>query len=343
MVERRSGLNADELRQQLKGDGIELKTPEPPQTELQRRLSYLQPLDFHDDISSHLAQFVGRAWIFRKIDLWLATSRGSRVFWITGEAGVGKTALAAWLRANRPEVSAFHLCRFGNSVTTDAGGAVRSLAYQLSTQLPDYRNRLNAADLESIRAETNPRALFQSLFITALQGLSSATPVVILIDALDEATEHGRNEFADVISSDFVRTPEWLRLIVTSRPHERELNFAFQALDPWILRADSPENIADLRTFLCANLPGIESQAIDEVIARSEGLFLYVDMVCREIQEGRLSLDRTHEFPQGLGGVYAQFFRRYFSDIEAFGSRCRPALEVICAAREPLALDDLKI
>jgi WD40 repeat protein len=342
MVERRSGLNADELRHHLREDGIELKAPDSAQTDGQDRLlSQLQPLDFDYDISSHLAGFVGRAWVFPEIDRWLAAPSSSRVFWITGEAGVGKTALAAWLHAYRPEILAVHFCRFGHSVTTNARGAICSLAYQLSTRLPDYRSRLNRTDLDSVRAETNPHTLFQKLLITGLQGLPSATPVVILIDALDEATEHGRNEFADVISSDFVRTPQWLRLIVTSRPHERELNFCLQTLDPWMLRADSPENIADLRAFLYAKLPGTESQAIDEIIARSEGLFLYVDMVCREIQDGRLSLDRMHEFPRGLGGVYAQYFRRYFSDEEAYRSGYRSALELICAAREPLTLDDL--
>lgn len=45
MVERRSGLNADELRQHLKGDGIELKSPEPSQRELQRRQVISEQID----------------------------------------------------------------------------------------------------------------------------------------------------------------------------------------------------------------------------------------------------------------------------------------------------------
>jgi tetratricopeptide (TPR) repeat protein len=45
MVERRSGLNADELRQRLKDDGIELKSPEPSQRELQRRQVLSEQID----------------------------------------------------------------------------------------------------------------------------------------------------------------------------------------------------------------------------------------------------------------------------------------------------------
>jgi tetratricopeptide (TPR) repeat protein len=45
MVERRSELNADELRQHLKEDGIELKSPEPSQRELQRRQVISEQID----------------------------------------------------------------------------------------------------------------------------------------------------------------------------------------------------------------------------------------------------------------------------------------------------------
>ena len=37
-----------------------------------------------------------------------------------------------------------------------------------------------------------------------------------------------------------------------------------------------------------------------------------------------------------LSGVYADFFERYFPNLREYESNCRPALEAICAAREPL-------
>ncbi len=57
-------------------------------------------------------------------------------------------------------------------------------------------------------------------------------PMAILIDALDEATERGQDPLARLIGREFERTPKWLRLIITSRPHEAEINFSLQALDP---------------------------------------------------------------------------------------------------------------
>ncbi len=79
---------------------------------------------------------------------------------------------------------------------------------------------------------------------------------------------------------------------------------------------------------------------VETILRKSEGLFLYVESVRKELEAGRLSLERVEEFPQSLGGFYADSFRRYFPDPEEFASKWRPALEVICAAREPLELDD---
>jgi tetratricopeptide (TPR) repeat protein/8-oxo-dGTP pyrophosphatase MutT (NUDIX family) len=50
-------------------------------------------------------------------------------------------------------------------------------------------------------------------------------------------------------------------------------------------------------------------------------------------------LNEVGDFPQGLGGVYQQYFRRQFPDTTEYADDTRPALEVIAAAQEPLSLD----
>jgi hypothetical protein len=84
----------------------------------QRLLSHLQPINYSEDLSRHFPRFTGRKWVVNEVDRWLAGSR--RVLWITGETGVGKSALAAWLCTERPEIAAYHYCRFGNSDRVDS-------------------------------------------------------------------------------------------------------------------------------------------------------------------------------------------------------------------------------
>ncbi|MGA3088136.1 MAG: toll/interleukin-1 receptor domain-containing protein [Terriglobales bacterium] len=251
----------------------------------QRLLNHLDPVRYGDDFQRHLLRFTGREWVMSEVEGWLASSR--RVLWITGEAGVGKSALAAWLCNRRPEIAAYHFCRFGNSDRVDARKILFSLAYQLTTQIPIYQERLSASRLDKTILETNLPAIFDRLFIAPL---SDAVPIVdrpqvLLIDALDEATRSGGNELASLIGAEFYRLPPWLRVIVTSRPYEQEVNFALQALDPWKLDAGRAENLDDIREFLQRELrpftiKGAPSEpVVNAIIEKSEGLFLYVSWV----------------------------------------------------------------
>jgi hypothetical protein len=277
---------------------------------------------------------------------WLASRR--QVLWITGEAGIGKSALAAWLCDRRPEIAGAHYCRYGNASRSDRK-ALLSLAWQLSTQLPDYQSRLNASDLDAVRAETNLRGLFDRLFVEPFNGLfpTSERSVVLLIDALDEAVARGTNDLASLIGADWNRTPSWLRLIVTSRPHEAAINSALQSLDPWTVDAGREENREDIRTYLRRELRAFagnhppKKATVEDILERSEGLFLYAWWVREELAADRLSLANVEAFPRGLGGIYNQFFQRYFPDLREYAERWRPVIETICAARQPLTLDDL--
>jgi WD40 repeat protein len=314
-----------------------------------RLLEQLKPLPFDADIAQHLSRFVGRQWVFDTIDDWLAAPQASRVFWITGKPGIGKTAIAAWLCYHRREIAAFHLCRFGHTQKADPRRCVLSIAYQLSSQLPDYQARVASLGLESLVAESNARTLFDNLIVQPLSGNFPRPErnVVIVIDALDEATEGGRNELASFIASEFANTPDWLRLIITSRP-DPEVMRPLQGMTPHVLDTSAPENERDLREYLSHELAPLGDEvdavqgAIEAIIDRSEGVFLYVRWASEELARGRLSVDRPEEFPQGLGGVYQQFFdRQYLQKADFFRNKIRPALEAMAAAREPIEVEML--
>lgn len=311
-----------------------------------RLFRLLQPLPFDADISQHLSRFTGRQWLLNKIDKWLATPNAQGIFWITGKPGVGKTAVASWLCQNRREVAAFHLCRHGHKQKADPRRCVLSIAYQLSTQLPDYADRLSALNLEEGIAESDAKTLFDNLIIQPLSGNLPRPDrtIVVLVDALDEATQDGKNDLAHLIASECRKLPAWLRLIITSRP-DPEVTHPFQGLDPYELDSESPSNREDLVSYLTRELEPYTKQrkvperTIEQITSYSEGIFLYAEWIRNELETGRLSLSCLNDFPRGLGGVYAYFFQRQFPDIEAYEKYTRAALEIVAAMKEPLALE----
>jgi len=143
------------------------------------------------------------------------------------------------------------------------------------------------------------------------------------------------------------RLPDWLGLVVTSRP-EFDVKTPLQALNPFPLDTQSESNRADIRDYLrrelatqLQNRPDAD-RLVEQILEKSEGVFLYVERFCDDVQHGHLSLDRPEQFPQGLGGIFCQYFQRQFPDLEKFRKDVRPALRAILAAREPLPVEILQ-
>lgn len=88
--------------------------------------------------------FYGRTWLFEAVENWRQdTNLGSRLFWIMGAPGVGKSAFAAQLAHTRGDaVIAAQFCEWDKPDHRNAQRVLRSLAFQLATRLPDYRKLL---------------------------------------------------------------------------------------------------------------------------------------------------------------------------------------------------------
>lgn len=122
-----------------------------------------------------------------------------------------------------------------------------------------------------------------------------------------------------------------------------------QGLNPYQLDTGTEENRADIRLYLQKEL-GDEllnrsdaEEITEQILEKSEGVFLYVERVCSDIKEGHLSLDHLDKFPKGLGGIFWDFFSRQFPDLDKFKKEIRPALRAILAAQEPLPLEFFRI
>ncbi|KAJ3806683.1 hypothetical protein F5876DRAFT_27167, partial [Lentinula aff. lateritia] len=124
-------------------------------------------------------------------------------FWLTGVAGSGKstilTSLATTLRAEGVTVAAF-FCKRDQADRRDPRRVIPTLAWYLASTFPEFREKLGPILLELKEGRralpSNPTAQLDTLILEPLQGLvvpygshsspSISSPIVILIDALDE-------------------------------------------------------------------------------------------------------------------------------------------------------------
>jgi tetratricopeptide (TPR) repeat protein len=309
-----------------------------------RLMSILKPFSNDIEISRHVMGFYGREWIFNAYDSWLTGNFSSRVFWVKGSAGVGKTAIAAMLAHTKPSVAGIHFCKYNDSDRGDPRKALCSLAYYLSTQLPEYQQKLaDVIEIETLDSK-DVSALFYYLLVEPLHHIDPPkSRMVLIIDALDEAIRNGRNDLVTVIAREFEKLPPWLGLFITSRP-DQEISRKFSRLNPYEIESTDSRNHRDIRRYLYQwadkqRLEGKREKITEILITKSEGVFLYLHEILRDISTGRVSIDNLDNLPQGLTGIYSDFAERHFPDLQQYKLKQRPLLELLATCYEPLAID----
>ena len=310
--------------------------------ELDRRLT---PVSQAADIGVLVDGFIGREWLRVRLDEWRRSVKGSRLFWLSGGAGAGKSAFAAWLAHHgKVNVIGINLCRYNDDDRRDAGRVLRTLAFQIATRLPDYRrlllDRLKSQDPDGEEVKRKgPAALFSWLLIEPLHrpidGGRSEDRFLIVIDGLDETVRDGRSELTEILRADAGKLPAWTAIVVTSRP-EKPIKRQFAGLQPVQIEADFAENREDVRTYVrewltTQNLPMEQAEPLlGRIVAASEGNFLYLRMFREAVAEKTLRFDTPEDLPQGLVGLYERWFRRSFPNRKAYEFYV-PVLEVIAA------------
>lgn len=213
--------------------------------EIETLNSHLKPIKSEARICQLLSKgFYGRQWLFEAVEKWRTTgsaylrigpqqpagsesgapsapSAPSRLFWIMGAPGVGKSAFAAQLTHTRGDtVIAAQFCEWDKPDHRNAPRVVRSLAFQLATRLPDYRKLLLTLPEIAELDRKDAAELFDYLLANPLRSVISGgrERYLIVIDALDEAGEAGRNPLVERLARNAQRLPDWLGLVVTSRP-----------------------------------------------------------------------------------------------------------------------------
>jgi hypothetical protein len=317
--------------------------------------------DFGPYLYDKRRDFCGREWLFRRIDAWRADGGRSRALLITGDPGIGKSAIVAQLVHLNPagQVLAYHCCRADTPETLRPGRFIRGLAGMIASQLDAYASQLDDPQVEAAlgetRCETDPASAFEEGILNPLHRVP--TPAggsrYILIDALDEAlaTREGLSLVTLLAPTRLDRLPGWLRVVATTRK-EPDVLRRLSGLRAEEIRADEPDDLDDIERFLAHRLgqPQLQArllaskvtaeEAIRRLRANSGGNFLWTEQALLSLQAGTHSFADLDALPPGLTGLYTAFFKRQFPDAASYAP-ARQVLEVVAAAREPLTTDQL--
>lgn len=211
--------------------------------------------------------------------------------------------------------------------------------------------------MEEIIPVSTVKGLVETLILNPLNAISGREkPMAILVDAIEKIGVGPDSEsLASMVPSMISRFPTWLRLIILSR-EDLYVMECLQSFEPRICFDKRPqESMRDLQLFLNKKLlknyqtevqssydkapepTEIDPSILGLIIDNAECLFLYAEHIIEAVVSGRMRLLGLETCPVGMGGFLMDYFESHYTE-EVYKETIRPALEVLCAAYEPLQL-----
>jgi AAA ATPase domain len=311
--------------------------------------SYIRSAQFRSVVDDRTKGFVGREFVFDEVDRLIAGGDfASGYVVIRGEPGIGKTAIAASLVTRRGYVHHFNI----------APENIRSPKQFLENVCAQLiaRYELDHATLPA-QAGEDAGFLSQLLAEAVDKARAHGEPLVVVVDALDEAEDTGLDPSANRLY--LPRSlPEGVFFVVTTREEDDYRLDVDNDSEIWI-RDQDPANQQDVaryvESFLDAQADPMNDRIagsglaradfIEAIVGRSEGNFMYLVHVLPEIARGKLSLDGREgvgALPRGLKGYYQRHWRDMKdADSERFASLQRPVLCFLAISREPVTVPQL--
>ncbi|CAE6508502.1 unnamed protein product [Rhizoctonia solani] len=240
-----------------------------------------------------------RTEVLRDLGRWISSNTDSKIFWLNGMAGTGKTTIANTLCATLDQslsLGASFFCSHQLPECRNVKLIIPTLAHQLARYSSPFSAFLvKALDIDP---EVHTRALriqFEHMIVGPLREVARTMPeaLVIVMDALDECDDkNGVGQLLELIVKHSPELP--VKFFVSSRP-EPQIRKRMTTIDSRMILHDLDHQIVreDIKTYLEVELKPASPSDSDLVSLtdRAGVLFIYAATVVRYIGARGFSLN----------------------------------------------------
>ncbi|KAH9021850.1 hypothetical protein EDB85DRAFT_2152142 [Lactarius pseudohatsudake] len=241
-----------------------------------------------------------RTAVLDEIFSWLEDPSGARIFWLSGIAGSGKSAVArsasisAALLVEHIVVSIF-FSQFGHAGHCDPSSVFQTLAFQFSLLDIGYNERVSEVISEDPNIfEKDLRFQYEKLIIETLGAIRRPHGrILIILDGLDECEPHGATAILKVLLAEDVDHPKELKILIASRPEAHLRNIFDAQSDIRKLSLEDVETENDIQLYLrtsfeqpptlMVNTFTVSEETISELAKRAGNSFIYATTIVRFI------------------------------------------------------------
>jgi len=342
-------------------------------TKIITSLALLESLTFdrmdyrHSKIhDAHPSTFI---WMFsNKFKQWLQSPEP--IFWLSGKPGSGKstlmkylvdnpetpTMLRQWSGQNVQVIASYFFWINGTAMQRSQEGLLQSLLYELLRKCPELieptlPDAFKATILMNSDHKQPNHTWNRSDLLDAFKRLTqlelSGTKFCLFLDGLDEY-EGDHDELIDLIRD---LTKLEIKLCVASRPwnvfedafgNNQECKLYLQDLNKADIERYVNDKLRSRREFqrIQVNNHIEANEVVQEIIERSQGVFLWVVLVVRSLTEGLRNHDRLSQLHQRLRAFPSdlnEFFSHILKSMDStYRVQAAHMCQVTLSAHEPL-------
>ncbi|KAI3571568.1 NACHT domain-containing protein [Fusarium oxysporum f. sp. albedinis] len=286
----------------------------------------------------------------------------SRLLWIKGDPGKGKTMLLCGiideLEKGSNSLLSYFFCQATQAQLSNAAYVLRGLIYLLIIQQPSVISYLRS------KHDVTGEKLFQGInvwvslveILTDMLKDPTLKDAVLIVDALDECITD-RPQLLDFIIQSSSTSSSRVKWIISSRNWpdiEDKLDSAKQKVRlPLELNKDSISKAVNtyigykVDRLACHKKYDKETRdAVENYLtSNAEGTFLWVALVSQELADPKVrkrhTLNTLKSFPPGLDSLYDRMIRHIGDSKDA--GLCKEVLAIASVVYRPITLDELKV
>ena len=278
-----------------------------------------------------------RQWLFEDFEKWFTDPGDSRAYVLLGDAGVGKSVIAAALAQSKRDaghLAAAYFCRHKDRRRNHPLSLLGTLARDLCRCSSEYSSIVGGEEgVRKLITNSEFKLQVHELFAKLLEEplakcRSPPNRRLVIIDALDETEYGSRKDFLTVIKLDSPRLPQWLVFFITSRPEEQTQN-RLNRYKPCIkmcVGITDRDNFyhqhkKDIQRYLEKEIDfSVFSFSPEDVTKKCGGLFLYAFYIVKELKDSAKSgkvtqLAQLTDFPGDIDEFFLRNFERVFDKV----------------------------
>jgi len=308
-----------------------------------------------------------RIGILNEIVDWINNTDAAtpRIFWLYGQAGKGKSAIAHTIALQAKNLGMLGSCFCFSRIRQHEQLHIK-LFPTIALDLADRDLRLRPLLVEvttnnhSLRDTADVVAQWKKLILEPLSQLKGSPTgnVVVVIDALDESgTERTRATVLRVLAAHGAELPENIRILLTSRPLvdiREALNTSPHIYARSLDAIDAELTMRDIHLYVSTRLMSLRDTFSEEnfqqLATKSGGVFEWARLACDFISPriGVIPKDRFHEIMSHAPGdgrtlldeMYTTFLRDLFRGSDE-RQIFRSVMRQILWLKEPLPISAL--